>query len=298
MITPQTEEKALAQALGLPNDVTLYVKREDLHPYGSHKGRSIPLMIDAKAAAGARDFVISSSGNAALAAIRYIKEKNSKGAGLSLSVLIGKRIDANKKARLVTEAASDANISITETERPLQSLLNLMKGEKKESLRQSIDETALWGYASLAEELTDIPRISTVFIQSSSGTCAEALAEYFSLHSLPIAVHVVQTDACHPLATALGADSGTQIDAKTSVADAIVDKIAHRREALKKAILKSEGAGWIISDETIGLAQRLLKEKSGIEATGNGALGLAGLMEAIKTSAGLRGTVACVITGK
>jgi threonine synthase len=302
VITPQTEEKVLAQALGLPADVTLYVKREDLHPYGSHKGRSIPVMIETKVALGARDFVISSSGNAALAAIRYIKEKNTEGAGLSLSVLIGRNISADKKMRLIAEAGTDTGntsaISITETERPLQSLLNLIKGEQKESLRQSLDDSALTGYRSLAEELANIPNLRAVFIPTSSGTCAQALAEYFALHSLPITIQVVQTSTCHPLAETLGARIDARANTETSIADAIVDKVAHRRESLKKTVSKNGGIGWIVSNETIEQAQRLLKEKSGIEATGNGALGLAGLIDAIKMATPLRGTIACVITGK
>ena len=46
--------------LGIPS---LYLKREDLHPLGSHKGRSLPYMIDKGLEEGLYRFAISSSGN-------------------------------------------------------------------------------------------------------------------------------------------------------------------------------------------------------------------------------------------
>ena len=71
MITPQEPFPALAKAVGLTD---IYLKREDLHTYGSHKGRSIPVMIDHYLKEGSKNFAISSSGNAALAAALYVKE--------------------------------------------------------------------------------------------------------------------------------------------------------------------------------------------------------------------------------
>ena len=81
MITPQKSYPELADAVVLsaqPHVSSLYLKREDLHPYGSHKGRSIPVMIDHYLKEGKRHFAISSSGNAALAAAMYVKELNGK----------------------------------------------------------------------------------------------------------------------------------------------------------------------------------------------------------------------------
>ncbi len=46
-------------------------------------------MIDEYARRGEKKFSISSSGNAALAAARHIKEKNTVGAELSLEIFVG-----------------------------------------------------------------------------------------------------------------------------------------------------------------------------------------------------------------
>ena len=99
MITPQTKTQKLAEAIAL--NVDLYLKREDLHPYGSHKGRSIPLMIEIYSQEGWKDFCISSSGNAALAGIHTIKDLNKKSDNQNtLHVFVGQHIQPEKLERL------------------------------------------------------------------------------------------------------------------------------------------------------------------------------------------------------
>ncbi|MFA6158643.1 MAG: PLP-dependent lyase/thiolase [Candidatus Paceibacterota bacterium] len=290
-ITPQTDETKLASALGIAG---VFLKREDLHPYGSHKGRSIPMMIDIKSARGGRDFAISSSGNAALAAIRHVQKKNAAGADLSLSVLIGENIHPDKKAALLAEI-QDEHVELVESKRPLQMLLEKIRGEQRLSLRQSTDFDALVGYKELAQELALIPNLSAVFMGTSSGTSAQALAQFFRDKKMPVAVHIVQTTQCFPIA---GAFYEKPDASQSSIADAIVDKIAYRRDALVPAIRNSGGSGWIASDNDIQKAQALLEEHSGVIATPNGALGLAGLMKAVSHGIEFTGPVACIVTGR
>ncbi len=291
LITPQTEEKKLALAIGTGS---VFLKREDLHPYGSHKGRSIPVMIDMKSAKGGRDFAISSSGNAALAAIRHVQKKNSEGADLSLSVLVGENINPDKKSALIAEMI-DEHIELVESKRPLQMLLEKIQGEKRLSLRQSTDTAALVGYRSLAEELALIPDLSAVFIGTSSGTCAQALAQFFKDKRMLVAVHIVQTTQCFPIA---GAFYDKHEGSQASIADAIVDKIAYRKDVLVPAVRNSGGSGWIASNKDIQRAQELIQEHSGVSVTPNGALGLAGLIMAIGHGTEFTGPVACIVTGK
>lgn len=303
MITPQAEVPEIARILGVPK---LYIKREDLHPYGSHKGRSIPVMIDIKIAEGVTDFAISSSGNAALAALRHIQKNEHK---LSLTIFIGENINPEKQKALTSEI-NDPRITIKKTERPLQTLTNFIKGKKVASLRQSTDDSALIGYKTLAEEITEIPNLEAVFIATSSGTTAQALAQYFSKpaneRTRSVAVHVVQTTGVSPIAQTfahVGEITGTVArtggkDTEHSLADAIVDKVAHRREAVVATVTRTGGSGWIATNDDIATAQKLLKEKAGIDATPNGALGLAGLLEALKIRQKFTGAVVCIITGK
>ncbi len=289
-ITPQSEEQKLANSLGLSGS-KLYFKREDLHPFGSHKGRSIPVMIDKKVAEGCRHFVISSSGNAALAAGLYIKKLNDERAEsnkIMLEILVGKNINQVKFKRL--EALKDENILISSQERPLQALFIKTQDPKIQGLRQSNDDTALTGYAELAKELKEIPKLAAVFIGTSSGTTAQALAQNLQ----GVEIHIIQTNACHPIAENFVQDIE---DEEKSLADAIVDQTALRKDTLTGLVEKSGGNGWVASNEQITSAQELTKKYTDVEISTNSALSVAGLMQAIYTGKTWSGAVVCMICG-
>ena len=288
MITPQEEYPTLAQELGVPK---IYLKREDMHPLGSHKGRSIPVMIDAYEKRGDKKFSISSSGNAAIAAAKYIQEKNKNSAGLSLEIFIGERISQEKKSALI--ALADENIKVSEKERPLQSLLETIKLGVR-SLRQSTDDTALIGYETLAQELAEIPNLSAIFIATSSGTTAESLGGFFLARKNPPEIHIVQTSSCHPMSALFDTRENLK---EISTASAITDKVAHRREHIMKIVSETKGSGWIVSNEDIKLAQNKLAP-FGVAATPNGALSFAGLVRALSSGRKFSSAVVCIIGGK
>lgn len=276
MITPNEEYAKLATELKVPR---LFFKREDLHPYKSHKGRSIPVMMDHYIQKGTKHFAISSSGNAALAAALYAKEKN-----VELDIYVGKKIATSKLYKL--QDLSTGTIRLHQVDRPLQSVQEKTKDPTIISLRQSADDIALEGYKTLADELKEIPNLGTVFIGTSSGTTAQALAT-----ALPkVNISIVQTTSCHPLAESIGAMSDTQ---EESIADAIVDKTALRKDRIKELI----NDAYIVNNEHIKTAQTLVKEHTGLTISSNSALSVAGLMEAIYTGNDFDKTVVCVICG-
>ncbi len=294
MKTPQTTYPELAKAIGVNE---LYLKREDLHPYGSHKGRSIPIMIKKYAKQGMRNLVISSSGNAALAALRAVQRHNQNNPGklITFKIFVGNHVDHHKLDRLNQEL-TDINISIEQHERPKQQAFLLGQQPGIVYLRQSTDDLALIGYAELAQELLKIPELSAVFIPTSSGTAAQAIAETFlDTSSLP-QVHIVQTRACNPIAKHF--DTSIQ-EVGHSAAGAIVDQVAHRKETVINVITQTFGSGWIASEEEIAQAVDLIKKHTDISnITPNGALGVAGLLKAIKSDRTYDGAVCCIITGK
>lgn len=302
LVTPQTSHPELAAAVGVP---TLYLKREDLHPLGSHKGRSIPHMIDGHLAAGGKaHFIISSSGNAALAAGLYIKDLNKKRTDpATLEILVGANINPKKLTKI--QALRDDHITVAIHDRPLQVLtVKTHEDPAIKSLRQSTDDSALVGYGDLARELAEIPDLHAVFIGTSSGTTAQALAEYFSKNKsgdaakkntgANVEVHIVQTPSCHPMvpATDLGESS------EKSIADAIVDHIAYRKDVLLELLEQTGGAGWIADNESVGIAQELTQKHAQLSISTNSALSLAGLMNAVYTGRTWTGAVACIIAGE
>ncbi len=285
MITPQQEVPHLAKRLGIDK---LYFKREDLHPYKSHKGRSIPLMIETHARGGHTRFAISSSGNAALAAALYILEYNKKYAErpLSLSIYVGQNI-LPSKLKALTELTGPS-IKIEKVDAPKQTVHVLEKRGETKSLRQSQDPLALVGYKALGEELGLLGMIGAVFIPTSSGTCAEALAAQFP-------VHIVQPSSCRAIAETF---DKRNLEEEPSLADAIVDKVALRKDALTEKIKSAGGAGWVVNNAEIASAIRLAEETENIKLSPNGALGLAGLYRALARGWKIKKPVICLITGK
>ncbi len=277
----------MAKALGLKTPV--YFKREDLHPFGSHKGRSIPLMIEHYTKKGWRIFAISSSGNAALAAGLYIKKYNQKNKNkLVLQIFVGEHIDEKKLS--ILKKITDKNIVLQKCANPKQTAFQLEKNNEAKNLRQSTDDIALLGYESLAKELSKIKNLTAIFIPTSSGTTAEGLYEGFKKLKLKLQIHIVQTTACHPMVAGF--------ETAPSLATAIVDKVAHRKDAILKVIKNSHGAGYIINNEQIKSAIKLVTKTSKITLSANSALAVAGLIEALKKGTKINGAVVCLVTGK
>lgn len=298
MKTPQQSYPELALAIGVPE---LYLKREDLHKYVSHKGRSIPLMIKRYAKDGVREFVISSSGNAAIAAVHSATAHNQNNPGhkVNLTVFIGRKIDGKKLNTLNKLIAScEPRIDIIQTDRPKQTAFTAEKesGGLVKLLRQSTDDLALEGYAELATELTKIPNLSAVFVPTSSGTTAQALAQTFLDIKNPVQVHIVQTAACHPIADAFQSTL-SKTDANESIAGAIVDKVAHRKVALVELLKKNGGNGWITGNEEIMDAMGLVSQLAHLSISPNSALSISGLQKAVASGWQFTGPVACLITG-
>lgn len=291
MITPTEKQGSLGKALGIE---ALYFKREDLHPYGSHKGRSIPVMIDHYIKEGERRFALSSSGNAALAAALHVQKINQGAtkADVSLEIYVGPHADPHKVAKL--KECSSSEIRIMGKERPLQALTQAVK-QGVRSLRQSQDEIALKGYKALAQELEEVPNLGAIIIGTSSGTTAQALASYFTKHKLPVQIHIIQTSSCHPMSAAFEPYSGPH---EQSIAGAIVDTVAFRKPVLIPLIEESGGRGWTVTNEEITAAQELVKKHSGLEISTNSALSVAGLMQATTVGWDFKGSVVCMICGE
>lgn len=326
MITPNESYPKLAKALGVSE---IYFKREDLHPYGSHKGRSIPVMIDHYYAKGSRNFAISSSGNAALAAALHTIELNKnkvassgRNSGsiqndlISLDIFVGQNIAPHKLNRIKeaikinTTGDTSPQIRILTKERPLQALTQAVQ-EGATSLRQSTDDEALIGYEELAREISEVRNVGAIFIGTSSGTTAQALANFFlkqtnmksagtyggttNTRTSPVQIHIIQTSACHPLSDAFTA---CESEEEISLADAIVDKTALRKSTLIGLIKNTGGAGWCATNEDIEGALKLVKDNTGLDISPNSALSIVGVMKTAYTSHPIGGTIVCIICGE
>lgn len=281
--TPQVDAPTIAVKIGVEK---LVVKREDLHPLGSHKGRSLPFMIQKGIEKGATHFAISSSGNAARAAVLTFESLPSDKKA-TLDVFIGSHIAPEKRSWLLEHASE--SIKIIESARPLQSLFEAEKNGAY-PLRQSTSEDAPIGYVELGKELESIQNLSHIFVPASSGTLAVGLGRFFSKNNPPIKIHVVQTEAVHPF-------SNVQTKSEFSIADAIVNKVGYRKQEVLDIVSKSGGSVIVPTDATVLEAQKLLAEEN-IIASANGALALAGLISAKQNEQLFSGTVCVLVCGR
>lgn len=294
MITPQTKQLKLAKTLGL--GVPLYFKREDLHPLLSHKGRSLPLMIDTHLKNKTKNFVVSSSGNAAIASALYLKKLNKKHKEkITLQIFVGEKIDPVKFKKL--KNLTNKNIILTQLKNPKQTAFQLQKNNQAIWLRQSTDDTALIGYEKLATELSKIKNLSAVFVPTSSGTTALGLINGFKKLKQKVQVHIVQTSAVHPIAENFSPMCVCYTE-KESLATAIVDKVALRKLPLIKAVKETKGKGWIANNHEIESTIPLVQKTEKIKLSANGALAVVGLEQALRGNWKFSGPVVCIITGQ
>lgn len=293
MLTPQTKHPKLAQTIGLSQP--LYFKREDLHPLLSHKGRSLPIMINTHLKSGTKDFVVSSSGNAAIASALYINQLNKKRKDkISLQIFVGEKIDLLKLKKL--QKLANKNIALSQIKNPKQSAFQLQKNNQAVWLRQSTDDTALLGYYDLAKELSKIKNLAAVFVPTSSGTTALGLGQGFKKLKIKIQIHIIQTATIHPIVQNF---SSQRCDIeKESLATAIVDKIALRKLPLLKSMKENRGYGWVVCNQEIKEAIDLAKKTEKIKLSPNSALALAGLRQAAKNNWKFSGPIVCLITGQ
>ncbi len=292
-MTPLEKYDNLAIKIGSSN---LYFKREDLHKYGSHKGRSIPLMINHYYQKGDRKFAISSSGNAALAGAKYVVEFNSNNQDkIILDIFVGHNVNENKLKKLKDlENADSKCVRVLIKERPLQALNQAIE-EGYRSLRQSTDDIALIGYTELGKELTKESDLGAIFIGTSSGTTAQALAQYFIDNKIGTQVHIVQTSSCHPITDQFENYDGPQ---EKSIADAIVAQTTERLPKLVELIKHTGGYAWTATNEDINLAKELLQNDNGLIISNNSALSVVGIMKAVYRDWKIKGDVVCLICGE
>lgn len=287
--TPLIFSLILANKLHLARS-QLFIKREDENPTGSHKDRSVWPMSQSYLDEGKRDFVISSSGNAAISAAWYVRvQEKERNKDATLRVFVSPRMDPLKQVRLERAIGESDRICIEESDRPKHSAFQYAKKTGAVFLRASQDDRALMGYESLASELLEqVPDVGSVFIPTSSGTLALGLFEAYrnlSRRQLP-ELHIIQTARIHPIASVFDQDFVPQ---ESSKASAIVDNVAHRKVRVVRMVKETGGFGWVIQDQELEAAKDLfaqcVREEPalvGIEPGFDSLLSLAGLMKALR----------------
>jgi len=252
------------------------IKREDKNPNGSFKDRSLAFQISKKLEMGIKELVISSTGNAAISAIAYAKLSM-----LKLHVFISPKIPKEKMMKI--KAAQNDNIRIYISNKAKSDAIKLSKKKNIINLRGSIDYDAIIGYKTISYELAkQNPEIDAIFVPVSSGTNVIGIYKGYSdlMRNKEISIipqiHIVQTERIYPIAKVFDKEFERK---NTSIALAITDKVAHRKQEVLNIIKKTNGFGWIISDDMIRNAIRLAKILNINNNSPNSNLSLAGYLK-------------------
>ena len=288
--TLQKSYPKLANKIGVSQ---LWIKHEYLNEAGSHKIRLLEKLIKNHLKKRQKNFVISSSGNAGIAAAyylnKYVKAKS------NLTIFVSKNISTDKNQRLKKAINNSKNIKVKKVIRPKQQAFLFAKKHKAVLLRGSIEPIAPQAYYSLAKELIQVPGLKSVFVPTSSGITALGLHQGFKKLKKKIEIHLVQTERIHPLAREFDHQFSPS---KKSLAQAIVDRVCLRKKDVLRAVKESLGSGWIISDQSLRRAEKFLQTETKISIKSyNSLLSLAGVIKAKRKKWPLSGTICCLFTG-
>ncbi|MBN1916155.1 pyridoxal-phosphate dependent enzyme [Candidatus Dojkabacteria bacterium] len=282
-------EQVLLKTPGFEQGMIIKLKREDLNPNGSFKDRSLAFQVSSYFQKGEKSLVISSSANSAISAVSYAKM-----AGICMHVFVSNRIKEGKMKRLELVAKhgdvdrrdeNEVKAIIHTSYKPKSEALKFANDNKLVNLRGSLDDNALEGFRTLGYEIAKVADIvDAVFIPCSSGTSTaglyKGLTEIKKKESIQIPqIHIVQTTKVHPIAKEFDRNF---IRTEESRADAIVDRVAHRKDEIIEIIRSTEGNGWVISDSEIMDAKDAL-ESEGISVSDTAALSVAGILKAVRS---------------
>lgn len=267
----------LAARLGIGE---LWLKREDLAPDGSHKGRSTERMLQELSSEGRSQGVVSSSGNAALALARRAGPH-----GVRLLALVSPLTPEVKLRRL-----RDSGQTVVASHRPVGLLHHALSAWGLADLRGSTNRLAPLAYRSLATELAPAGPWSAVFLYSSSGATALGLCQGWEGLGAPPQVHPVEGAPGGEL-TRPWYRGGPPLE------PARVGELGTHRSRLapllRRRVMATGGRGWRVSAGELAKARSVAAD-CGLDTSWEG---LAALAAAALWSREAGGRIVVVLTG-
>ena len=294
--TPLVRAARLADEIGLEN---LWLKREDLNPSGSHKDRGIAFQLSTLRH---RDpelsmVVISSSGNAAIAAASY-----GSLAGLRVVTCLSPSTSETKLQRLRSLRAI-----VIPSNRPVALAKSLASTLDIPNLRPSSDELSVEGFKTIGWELSEefariqasdtsiasaspVGSAQAIFSFASSGSSFVGIARALypseesgreaisSKNQLQPELHAVQGMGASPIAAHFDL---ARKDGELGDLGRLGAKKTRRMGEAVRAIRRSGGHAWAISDAEAKEAADLFLG-NGIEAAFEAAGALAAIRRAAK----------------
>lgn len=276
----------LGRALGIP---ALRLKREDHSPTGSHKARCLSLLCSALVASGGRQAVISSSGNAAVAAAAYAPL-----GGIRVLSLLSPRTPRVKLTRL----RGYPGLTVL-SDHPIALLHHAARRWNLADLRGSVNSLAPNAYRGIAAELVETSPLAAVFLFSNSGASALGLAQGFQQLLLPQdrpGLHVVEGNPGGEMTRAWYPGAQPSPGTESHLGD-LGSRRSRLSPAVRRAVRASGGRGW-----RVGAAEasevKAIAEDHGVRTSWEGLATLAAMRQAAATGEVSRdGSWIAVLTG-
>lgn len=260
----------------------IWLKREDQNPHGSHKDRSLAYQVSVAKQQGQKELVISSSGNAAIAAAAYCQL-----AGIKLWAWLSPSIPRQKFLAMKEKGAA-----IILSARAIRLANYFAKKKKLVNLRPSTNDDSIVGFKTLGLELYEQwERCLPIYTYVTSGSSLIGLSQSFT---------ELQTMGCLDKLPPLNAvQSGSIVSAGGVSADESSASLAgqggvrrtRRAEQIQEAVGISGGQSWHVSEKEITRAAEILAQHE-IKTSFEGCASLAAAL-----SSGV-GEAVCILTGR
>ncbi len=260
----------------------IWLKREDKNPHGSHKDRSLAYQVSLAQQQGATELVISSSGNAAIAAAAFCRL-----AKIKLWAFLAPTIPRQKFL-----AVKESGATIIVSHRAMRLANYLSKKKKLINLRPSTNDDSIVGFKTLGFEIFEqTEKVLPIFTYVTSGSSLIGLAQSGQellaagcLSRLP-ALNAVQSGGLVSAGGVVGDETGASLAGQGGT------RKTRRAEQIIEAVGLSGGRTWHISEEQIKEAAALLSRQN-IQTSFEGCASLAAVIASGESEA------VCVLTGR
>ncbi|MFC1856356.1 pyridoxal-phosphate dependent enzyme [Thermodesulfobacteriota bacterium] len=279
---------SISAALSDDEPRRIILKREDENPTGSHKARALSYQVSYYNSNGHKRLLISSSGNAAIAAAKYCSL-----AGIQLMSFVDKRTDAGKLLELKSTGQP-----VIFCKKPINFAKYASRIFDIPNLRPSHDDLSIEPYKSIAFELFDEfdDKIDAVFMFPTSASSLIGMVKgYLQLRdelalikSVPKVI-AVQTGNITSIARSFCEDAAGE---DVSVAGALGVKVTARTKEAVEHIRALGGSAIIVSADDIREADSILRD-AGIVTSMEGAACVAGAKRLKEYK-----NVVCILSGR
>ncbi|MCK5413314.1 MAG: pyridoxal-phosphate dependent enzyme [Candidatus Pacebacteria bacterium] len=280
----------------------LYFKREDENETGSLKGRSLAYQVSLAKQNGKKELVISTSGNAGIAAAAYCQK-----AGIKLYIFISPETENAKISEM-----QKYNPIIIKSKKSIRLANYLSARYKIENLRPSVNDSSIEGFKSIVFEIFEkLGRIDALFTYVTSGSsfvgigrAYQYLQEIGEIKKMP-KLFAVQSGEISSIASEFESslsfsqkERNGSIQSNNSVnigAGKLGIKNTRRKNEILEFIKSSKGSGIYINNKDLQKATKLL-EKNNIKTSQEGCASFTALIKEGKKN-NFKKPV-CILSGK